>query len=139
MSSKKRKMSGYVPCDLSQRPRRASLPKTTALVLLDSSALRKKVAKACEQARKKLTSATAEWVEISVAVTTLVKPGWPGKTGGITCDPSSGNVFLVIPDQGIRHGHDLSLVGRIRENLLIACHGGVETHLATGRGASAKA
>jgi len=61
MSSKKRKISGHVPYDLSQRPRRTSLPKTTALVLLDSSALRKKVAKACEQARKKFTSATAEW------------------------------------------------------------------------------
>ncbi len=54
-------MSRFVPYDLSQKPRRTPLPKTTALVLLDSSGLRKKVAKACEQARKKFTSATAEW------------------------------------------------------------------------------
>lgn len=47
--------------DLSGPPRRAPLPKTKALVLLDSEALRKTVAKACELARKKFEAATAEW------------------------------------------------------------------------------
>ncbi len=53
-----------------------------------------------------ILSATAEWVEIGETVTASVKPGWPGKTGGITCDPSSGEVFLVIPDQGIWKSSD---------------------------------
>ena len=36
----------------------------------------------------------------------------------------------VIPDKRIRHHHSLIRVGRIRENLLVAGHGGVEHHLA---------
>ena len=61
MLAKKRLKSGYGPYVLAQKPRRTPLPKTKALVLLDSSELRKKVTKACAQARQKFTSATAEW------------------------------------------------------------------------------
>ena len=41
------------------------------------------------------------WVPISRQVTEQVKPGYPGKTAGITVDPATGDVFLVVPDQGI--------------------------------------
>ena len=41
------------------------------------------------------------WVPISHQVTADVKPGYPGKTAGVTVDPDSGAVFMVVPDQGI--------------------------------------
>ena len=47
-------------------------------------------------------------------------------------------VHSVIADQRIGHGDDLAFVGWVSQNLLIAGHGGVETDLATGGGASAK-
>mgnify|MGYP002623681583 CR=1 FL=1 len=53
-----------------------------------------------------LTAAAAEdakgsWVAISEEVTSQVKPGYPGKTAGVTVDPATGDVFMVVPDQGI--------------------------------------
>ncbi len=41
------------------------------------------------------------WVPISHQVTSEVKPGYPGKTAGVTVDPETGAVFMVVPDQGI--------------------------------------
>ena len=50
-------------------------------------------------------------------------------------DPPGFDIFgidAVIADQGISHGDDLALVGRVGEDLLITGHGGVEHHLAGG-------
>jgi photosystem II stability/assembly factor-like uncharacterized protein len=41
------------------------------------------------------------WTPISQRVTAEVKPGYPGKTAGVTVDPQSGDVLMVVPDQGI--------------------------------------
>jgi hypothetical protein len=47
------------------------------------------------------TSALAgEWVNISDIVTSQVKPGYAGPTAGIVVDRGSGDVFLVVNDQG---------------------------------------
>ena len=42
-----------------------------------------------------------QWVPISHDVTAKVKPGYPGKTAGVAVDPATGDVFMVVPDQGI--------------------------------------
>lgn len=42
-----------------------------------------------------------EWTAISDAVLKQVKPGYPGKTAGVTVDPATGDVYMVIPDQGL--------------------------------------
>lgn len=42
-----------------------------------------------------------KWVPISDGVTAKVKPGYPGKTAGVTVDPASGDVYMVVPDQGL--------------------------------------
>ena len=34
-------------------------------------------------------------------MTLRVKPGYPGKTAGVTVDPSNGDLFMVVPDQGL--------------------------------------
>ena len=47
-------------------------------------------------------------------------------------------VHAVVADERVGHRHDLALVGRVGENLLIPGHRGVETHLATGRRLRAK-
>jgi photosystem II stability/assembly factor-like uncharacterized protein len=41
------------------------------------------------------------WVPISASVLAKVKPGYPGKTAGVTVDPATGDVYLVVPDQGL--------------------------------------
>jgi len=41
------------------------------------------------------------WVPISQDVTSRVKPGYPGKTAGVTVDPSNGDLYMVVPDQGL--------------------------------------
>jgi hypothetical protein len=41
------------------------------------------------------------WIAISQEVTSQVKPGYPGKTAGVTVDPSNGDLFMVVPDQGL--------------------------------------
>ena len=42
-----------------------------------------------------------KWVPISANVLAKVKPGYPGKTAGVAVDPATGDVYMVIPDQGI--------------------------------------
>ncbi|HEX4144368.1 MAG TPA: hypothetical protein VHY91_12740 [Pirellulales bacterium] len=42
-----------------------------------------------------------QWIAISHEVTAKVKPGYPGKTAGVAVDPATGDVFMVVPDQGI--------------------------------------
>jgi photosystem II stability/assembly factor-like uncharacterized protein len=42
-----------------------------------------------------------KWVPISAGVLEKVKPGYPGKTAGVAVDPATGDVYMVIPDQGI--------------------------------------
>ena len=47
-----------------------------------------------------------KWVPISDGALAKLaaegkKPGWPGLTGGVTCDPASGDVYMVICDQGL--------------------------------------
>lgn len=42
-----------------------------------------------------------QWVPISEPVTSQVKPAWPGLTAGITVDPSTGDVYMIVAGQGI--------------------------------------
>lgn len=42
-----------------------------------------------------------KWVPISESVTSKLKPGYPGKTAGVTVDPATGDVYMVVPDQGL--------------------------------------
>ena len=30
-----------------------------------------------------------------------MKPGYPGKTAGVTVDPANGDLYMVVPDQGL--------------------------------------
>jgi BNR/Asp-box repeat len=46
------------------------------------------------------------WVPISHDVTAKVKPGFPGKTAGVAVDPITGDVFMVVPDQGVWKSSD---------------------------------
>ena len=41
-------------------------------------------------------------------------------------------ITAIIPDQGIGHGHDLAVIGRVGEDFLVAGHGGVEDDLPLG-------
>jgi photosystem II stability/assembly factor-like uncharacterized protein len=43
----------------------------------------------------------AEWVNISDAVTAKLKPGYAGPTAGVVVDRVSGDVFMVVNDQGL--------------------------------------
>jgi photosystem II stability/assembly factor-like uncharacterized protein len=47
-----------------------------------------------------------QWVPISHEITAKVKPGYPGKTSGVAVDPVTGDVFMVVPDQGIWKSSD---------------------------------
>lgn len=47
-----------------------------------------------------------QWVPISHDVTAKVKSGYPGKTAGVSVDPVTGDVFMVVPDQGIWKSSD---------------------------------
>jgi photosystem II stability/assembly factor-like uncharacterized protein len=42
-----------------------------------------------------------KWVPISEGVTSKVKSGYPGKTAGVAVDPATGDVYMVVPDQGL--------------------------------------
>jgi photosystem II stability/assembly factor-like uncharacterized protein len=42
-----------------------------------------------------------EWVNISDPVTAQVKPGYAGPTAGVMVDRTSGDVFMVVNDQGL--------------------------------------
>jgi photosystem II stability/assembly factor-like uncharacterized protein len=48
----------------------------------------------------------AEWVNISDSVTSQVKPGYAGPTAGVVADPASGDVFMVVNDQGLWKSSD---------------------------------
>ena len=41
------------------------------------------------------------WEPISAGVLAKVKPGYPGKTAGVTVDPATGEVYMCVPDQGL--------------------------------------
>ncbi|UCG56541.1 MAG: hypothetical protein JSU70_16960 [Phycisphaerales bacterium] len=54
---------------------------------------------------------SGQWADISAKVTRSLedecaKIGYPGKTAGIVVDRITGNVFMVIPDQGIWRSDD---------------------------------
>jgi hypothetical protein len=49
---------------------------------------------------------TNEWVPVSQQITDNVVAGYPGKTAGVTVDPTTGDVYLVVPDQGIWKSSD---------------------------------
>ena len=53
-----------------------------------------------------LAAHAAEWVNISDAVTSKVKPGYAGPTAGVVADPASGDVFMVVNDQGLWKSSD---------------------------------
>ena len=57
-------------------------------------------------ADKKETENKATWTPISASVLEKVKPGYPGKTAGVTVDPATGDVYMVIPDQGLWQSSD---------------------------------
>ncbi len=48
-----------------------------------------------------LAAKSAEWVNISESVTSQVTPGYAGPTAGVTVDRASGDVFMVVNDQGL--------------------------------------
>ena len=48
-----------------------------------------------------LAASAGEWVNISDPVTTQVKPGYAGPTAGVVVDRVSGDVFMVVNDQGL--------------------------------------
>ena len=48
----------------------------------------------------------AEWVNISDSVTSQVKPGYAGPTAGVIVDRKSGDVFMVVNDQGLWRSTD---------------------------------
>jgi hypothetical protein len=52
------------------------------------------------------TAFAAEWTNISDTVTSQVKPGYAGPTAGIVVLRSSGDVFLVVNDQGLWRSTD---------------------------------
>ena len=47
-------------------------------------------------------------------------------------------VRSIIPNQRIRHRHDLTAIGRIGQHFLIAGHGSVKANLADARARCAK-
>ena len=47
-----------------------------------------------------------EWVNISDPVTAQLKPGYGGPTAGIVVDRVSGDVFMVVSDQGLWRSRD---------------------------------
>jgi photosystem II stability/assembly factor-like uncharacterized protein len=53
-----------------------------------------------------LAASAGEWVNISDPVTSQVKPGYAGPTAGVTVDRLSGEVFMVVNDQGLWKSSD---------------------------------
>ena len=51
-------------------------------------------------------AAKGQWVPISEGVTSKVKCGWPGLTAGVAVDRASGDVFMVVCDQGVWRSSD---------------------------------
>lgn len=52
------------------------------------------------------TAAAGEWKNISDAVTATVKPGYAGPTAGVVADRVTGDVFMVVNDQGLWRSSD---------------------------------
>ena len=52
------------------------------------------------------TAAAGEWTNISDATTATVKPGYAGPTAGVVADRVSGDVFMVVSDQGLWRSSD---------------------------------
>ena len=52
------------------------------------------------------TSFAGEWTNISDATTATVKPGYAGPTAGVVADRASGDVFMVVNDQGLWRSTD---------------------------------
>jgi photosystem II stability/assembly factor-like uncharacterized protein len=53
-----------------------------------------------------LAATSVQWTEISAEVLQKLKDGnqkidWPGGTAGVAVDPASGDVYMVVPGQGI--------------------------------------
>src|SRR5438046_8025105 len=53
----------------------------------------------------------ANWVNISEPIVKQLtdsgkKIAWPGQTAGVVADPASGDVYMIIPDQGIWKSSD---------------------------------
>jgi len=61
-----------------------------------------------------LPVSAADWVNISDSVTSQVKPGYAGPTAGVVVDRVSGDVFMVVNDQGLwkstNHGESFARV-----------------------------
>ena len=58
-----------------------------------------------------IAGGSGQWVDISAGVIQSLEAenktiGYPGKTAGIVVDRITGNVFMVIPDQGIWRSDD---------------------------------
>ncbi len=53
-----------------------------------------------------LAASAGEWVNISDPVTVQVKPGYAGPTAGVVVDRVSGDVFMVVNDQGLWKSSD---------------------------------
>ena len=52
------------------------------------------------------TAFAGEWTNISDATTATVKPGYAGPTAGVVADRVSGDVFMVVSDQGLWRSGD---------------------------------
>ncbi len=52
------------------------------------------------------TAAAGEWTNISDATTATVKPGYAGPTAGVVADRVTGDVFMVVSDQGLWRSSD---------------------------------
>ena len=53
-----------------------------------------------------ITAVAGEWTNISDPVTATVKPGYAGPTAGVVADRVSGDVFMVVNDQGLWRSSD---------------------------------
>ena len=53
-----------------------------------------------------LAASAGEWVNISDPFTATVKPGYGGPTAGVVVDHASGDVFMVVSDQGLWKSSD---------------------------------
>lgn len=87
-------------------PRIRSRPAAlTRLVTLSVIALLPSLLRADAPAQKP-TAPAAKWVNVSDPLVAKLgeegkKIAWPGETAGVVCDPATGDVYLVIPGQGL--------------------------------------
>ena len=59
------------------------------------------VCAAVAQAQEAGGNGKGKWVPISEQVTSQVKCGWPGLTAGVAVDRTTGDVYMVVCDQGV--------------------------------------